>query len=129
MAKFIRIKHYVINLDTLTYVRVDQDHIDFGFAFPTEKPGGQNYVRLERGTDLQDSEFEEVREFVLQLPDPDRVVVPLRPSVSMQVRVGGSGTSDGKAGTHRQACRQEKCVPLQLRFSGRIKMYNVRGKS
>ena len=40
MAKFIRIKHYVINLDTLTYVRVDQDHIDFGFAFPTEKPGG-----------------------------------------------------------------------------------------
>jgi hypothetical protein len=75
MAKFIRIKHYVINLDTLTYVRVDQDHIDFGFAFPTEKPGGQNYVRLERGTDLQESEFEEVREFVFQLPDPDRVIV------------------------------------------------------
>ncbi len=75
MARFIRIKHYVINLDTLTYVRVGENHIDFGFAFPTEKPGGQNYVRLERGTGLSDAEFEEVKDFVFQLPDPDRVVV------------------------------------------------------
>ena len=49
MSQFIRIKHYIINLEVVTYVRVDKEHIDFGFAFPTEKPGGQNFVRLERG--------------------------------------------------------------------------------
>jgi hypothetical protein len=75
MSSFIRIKHYIINLDTLTYVRVEENLIDFGFAFPTEKPGGQNYVRLERGVDLGDREFNEVRDFVLELPDADRVVV------------------------------------------------------
>lgn len=75
MSSFIRVKHYIINLDTLTYVRVEESHIDFGFAFPTEKPGGHNYVRLERGIDLKDQEFDEVREFVLGLPDPDRVIV------------------------------------------------------
>jgi hypothetical protein len=75
MTQFIRIKHYVINLETLTYARIGEDHIDFGFAFPTEKPGGQNYVRLEKGKDLSDSEFDEVKEFVLKLPDPDRVLV------------------------------------------------------
>jgi len=75
MAEFIRIKHYIINLETLTYIRVEDNHIDFGFAFPTEKPGGQNYVRLERGVNLPDAEFEEVKDFVLRLPDPDRVIV------------------------------------------------------
>jgi hypothetical protein len=75
MSSFIRIKHYIINLDTLTYVRLDENHIDFGFAFPTEKPGGQNYVRLERGVSLDEQEFKEVRDFVLSLPDPDRVIV------------------------------------------------------
>ncbi len=75
MAQFIRIKSYVINLDTLTYIRIEDDWIDFGFTFPTEKPGGQNFVRLVRGVNLQDPEFNEVKEFVLQLVDPDRVVL------------------------------------------------------
>ena len=75
MAQFIRIKSYIINLDTLTYIRIDDNWIDFGFAFPTEKPGGQNFVRLVRGVNLQDPEFNEVKEFVLQLVDPDRVVL------------------------------------------------------
>lgn len=75
MAQFIRIKSYIINLDTLTFIRVEEKWIDFGFAFPTEKPGGQNFVRLERGINLQDREFEEVRDFVLQLPDPDRIIL------------------------------------------------------
>ena len=75
MSQFIRIKYYIINLETITYIRAEDDHIDFGFAFPTEKPGGQNYIRLERGVNLQDAEFEEVKDFVLSLPDPDRVIV------------------------------------------------------
>jgi hypothetical protein len=75
MADFARIKHYIINLETLTYIRVGEDHIDFGFAFPTEKPAGQNYVRIERGVDLQETEFADLREFVFGLPDPDRVIV------------------------------------------------------
>jgi hypothetical protein len=75
MSQFIRIKYYIINLETLTYIRVDENHIDFGFTFPTEKPGGQNFVRIEKGTHLKEAEFEEVKEFVMQLPDPDRVLV------------------------------------------------------
>ncbi|RPJ58357.1 MAG: hypothetical protein EHM12_07940 [Dehalococcoidia bacterium] len=75
MSQFIRIKHYIINLETITYIRVGGTHIDFGFAFPTEKPGGQNYVRLEKGVDLDDADFDEVRDFALSLPDPDRVIV------------------------------------------------------
>ncbi len=75
MAQFIRIKSYIINLDTLTYIRIDDNWIDFGFAFPTEKPGGQNFVRLVRGVNLQDREFDELKEYVLQLPDPDRVIL------------------------------------------------------
>ncbi len=74
MSEFVRIKHYVINLETITYIRVEAEHIDFGFTFPTEKPGGQNFVRLVRGTSLTDGEFEELKEFVLRLPDPDRVI-------------------------------------------------------
>jgi hypothetical protein len=75
MAQFIRIKHYIINLETLTYIRIEQNHIDFGLTFPTAKQEGQNFVRIERGAHLNDAEFEEVKEFVLQLPDPDMVVV------------------------------------------------------
>jgi hypothetical protein len=75
MAEFIRIKNYIINLETLTYIRVGETTVDFGLTFPTEKPGGQNFVRVEKGVDLQDSEFEEVKDFVLHLPDPDRVIV------------------------------------------------------
>jgi hypothetical protein len=75
MSEFIRIKQYVVNIENLTYIRVTEEHIDFGFAFPTERPGGPNYIRLERGADLKDQEFAEVKEFVMQLPDPDRVLV------------------------------------------------------
>ncbi len=75
MSQFIRIKHYIINLETLTYIRVGENYIDFGFTFPTEKPGGQNYVRLERDVDLDSAGFEEVKDFALSLPDPDRVIV------------------------------------------------------
>jgi hypothetical protein len=75
MAQFIRIKHYLINIETLTYARAEEAHIDFGFAFPTEKPGGHNYVRLERGKGLTDEEFEEVKTYVLSLADPDRILV------------------------------------------------------
>jgi hypothetical protein len=39
------------------------------------KKGGQNYIRLEKGSYLQDAEFEQVKEFVLQLPELDRVIV------------------------------------------------------
>ncbi len=75
MSEFARIKQYIINLETLTYIRVGENHIDFGFAFPTEKPGGQNYVRLEKGVDLKEGEYAELREFVFGLPDPDRVII------------------------------------------------------
>jgi hypothetical protein len=75
MTDFLRIKHYIINLEKLTYIRVGDYYVDFGFAFPTKKPGGINYVRLERNVDLQESEFEELKGFVFGLPDPDRVVV------------------------------------------------------
>lgn len=75
MPQFIRIKNHFFNLDSLAYVRVEKDYIDFGFAFPTDPACGQNFIRLERGSQLQDAEFEQVKEFVLQLPDPDRVIV------------------------------------------------------
>ncbi len=77
MAQFVRIKNYFFNLDGLAYVRAEKNFIEFGFAFPiqTQPACGQNYIRLERGADLQDAEFEQVKEFVLQLPDPDRVIV------------------------------------------------------
>ncbi|MBA4418348.1 MAG: hypothetical protein C0392_10635 [Syntrophus sp. (in: bacteria)] len=75
MSEFVRIKQYIINLETLTYIRVGDNYIDFGFTFPTQKHDGKNYVRLERGVDLQDTEFNEVKDFVIQLPDPDRIVV------------------------------------------------------
>lgn len=75
MEPFIRIKNYIINLENLAYVRLDENYIDFGFAFHSEKLGGQNFIRLERGSHLRDDEFEQVKDFVLQLPDPDRVIL------------------------------------------------------
>jgi hypothetical protein len=75
MTPFFRIKHYLINLDRLAYVRVEENFIDFGFSFPVEKTSGHHFIRLERGSELDPGEFEQVEEFVLQLPDPDRVVV------------------------------------------------------
>jgi hypothetical protein len=75
MTPFFRIKHYLINLDRLAYVAVEENHIDFGFSFPVEKSGGHHFIRLERGSLLNHAEFEQVKKFVLQLPDPDRVIV------------------------------------------------------
>ncbi len=73
MSPFMRIKNHVINLQHLTYVYVGHDYIDFGFGCPGEGDG-QNHIRFQKGSDLKDSEFDEVKEFVMQLPDPDRVI-------------------------------------------------------
>ena len=75
MSSFVRIKNHFFNLESLVYVRVEKDYIDFGFAFPVDPTCGQNYIRLEKGSQLEEEEFELVKEFVLQLPDPDRVIV------------------------------------------------------
>ncbi len=75
MTPFFRIKNYLINMDRLAYVRVEESLIDFGFSFPVEKTGDCHYIRLEKGSNLSTAEFEQVKEFVLQLPDPDRVIV------------------------------------------------------
>ncbi len=75
MPTFIRIKSYIINLESIAYIRVEEKNIDFGFAFHSESLASQNYIRLQRGSDLPDAEFEQVKEFVLQLPDLDRVIV------------------------------------------------------
>jgi len=74
MSAFFRIKNYIINLEGLAYVRLENNFIAFGFSFHSETLEGQNYIRFEKGTDLQDSEFEQVKEFVLQLPELDRVI-------------------------------------------------------
>jgi hypothetical protein len=76
MTPFIRIKSYVINLQNLAYVHVSEGHIDFAFAFPSEGgQGGRNCIRLVKGSDLSDGDFQEVVDFLMQLPDPDRVIV------------------------------------------------------
>ncbi|OPY59574.1 MAG: hypothetical protein A4E57_04694 [Syntrophorhabdaceae bacterium PtaU1.Bin034] len=72
MTPYVRIKEYVINLQNVTFIRVKDDCIDFGLV---ERQDGQNYIRFEKGVDLQEAEFEQVREFVLELPDPDRVIL------------------------------------------------------
>lgn len=73
MSPFVRIKNRVINLQNLAYIAVEANHIDFGFA--VQEPGVDNFIRFTKGSDLKEAEFEEVKEFVLQLPDPDRVIV------------------------------------------------------
>jgi hypothetical protein len=75
MSAFIRIKDYIINLEALAYVRIENDFIAFGFNFHSGELGEQNYIRFEKGSHLQDAEFEQVKEFVLQLPEVDRVIV------------------------------------------------------
>ncbi len=75
MAPYVRIKGYVINLENVAYIQVKDDSIDFSFAYETKKPGDRDYIRFEKGVDLSDSEFEQVREFVLELPDPDRMII------------------------------------------------------
>jgi hypothetical protein len=75
MTPFIRIKKYVINLENVAYVSVAEDHIDFAFTFSSEGEGDRNYLRLTKGSDLSEADFQEVTEFIIQLPDPDRVIV------------------------------------------------------
>lgn len=75
MSAFIRIKNYIINLEALAYARIENDYIALGFMFHSEELSGQNYVRFEKGSHLQDAEFEQVKEFLLQLPEVDRVIV------------------------------------------------------
>ena len=75
MSAFIRIKNYVINLEALAFAKVEKDSIAFGFSFHSEALEGQNVVLFVKGTHLQDDEFEQVKEFVLALPNLDRVIV------------------------------------------------------
>ncbi len=75
MSAFFRIKNYVINLEALAYVRIEDTYIAFGFTFHADTMEGQNYIRFEKGTHLSDAEFDQVKEFVLQLPELDRVIV------------------------------------------------------
>ncbi len=72
MTPYVRIKEYVINLQNVAFIRVADTHIDIGLV---ERYDGQNYIRFEKGSDLLEGEFEQVKEFVLDLPDPDRVIV------------------------------------------------------
>ncbi len=74
MSAFIRIKNYIINLEALAYARIENDYIALGFTFHSEELSGQNYIRFEKGSHLQDAEFEQVKEFLLQLPEVDRVI-------------------------------------------------------
>lgn len=46
MAAFFRIKNYVINLEALAYVRIENSFIVFGFTFHADTIEGQNYIRL-----------------------------------------------------------------------------------
>ncbi len=75
MKSFIRIKSYIINLDNLAYVTIASDQIDFVFTAASDKDGASSQIRLTKGADLTVGDFQEVMDFVLQLPDLDRVVV------------------------------------------------------
>ena len=75
MSAFFRIKNYIINLEALAYVQVENNSISFGFTFHSESLEGQNFIRLVKGTHLQEEEFDQVKEFVLQLPESDRVII------------------------------------------------------
>ncbi len=75
MSAFFRIKNYIINLESLAYVQIEENFVAFGFTFHSETLQGQNYIRLDKGTHLQEAEFDLVKEFVLQLPESDRVIV------------------------------------------------------
>jgi hypothetical protein len=75
MAPYVRIKGYVINLQNIAYIQIEETFIDFSFAFEGKHAGGPDYLRFEKGTDLTESEFEQVKDFVLDLPDPDRVII------------------------------------------------------
>lgn len=71
----MRIKNYLVNLENLAYVLVRENYTDYGFHFHSEKLDGKNFLRLERGTHLKGSEFEEGKEIVYELPGQDRVIL------------------------------------------------------
>jgi hypothetical protein len=75
MTDFDRIKNYINNVEALAYVRIEENAIAFGFRFHSEALSGRNYIQLERGTQLQDAEFEQIKEFAQDLPKLDRVIV------------------------------------------------------
>ena len=72
---FVRIQNERINLGNPAYVAVGENEIESGFNFHPEKPDGQNFLRLERGTHLEGPKFEEGKEFVHPLLDPDPVIL------------------------------------------------------
>lgn len=83
----MKIKNYLINLGKLAYVLVGENYTDFGFHFHLEKLDGENFLRLERGTHLKGSEFEEDKEFGYQLPDLDCVILlEKKPDITFNVR-------------------------------------------
>jgi hypothetical protein len=78
MSAFIRIKDYFINLDALAYIKIEDAAIAFRFCeltSPTEKSEGKNYIRFEKGIDLKDVEFKQLKEYISDLPSLDRVVI------------------------------------------------------
>lgn len=78
MSAFIRIKDYFINLDALAYIKIEEDAVAFRFcefSSRAEKLEGQNYIRFEKGIDLKDVEFRQLKEFISELPALDRVVI------------------------------------------------------
>ena len=75
MSDFIRIKNYIINMEALAYVQIENGYIAFGFSHNSESPAGRNHVRFDKGTHLTELEFEQLKEFVLELPAVDRVII------------------------------------------------------
>jgi hypothetical protein len=71
MSAYVRIKEYIINLQSVCSVRVTDDVIEFALISAS---GAPPMIRFERGKDLQEGEFDQVREFVYDLVDPDRVI-------------------------------------------------------
>jgi hypothetical protein len=75
MTDFIRIKNYLINVEALAYVQIEEDAISFGFRFHSDVLSGKNLIRFERGIQLGDEEFNLLKEFALELPKHDRVIL------------------------------------------------------
>jgi hypothetical protein len=78
MAAFIRVKDYFINLDSLAYIKIDDDSVSFGFCgigSPSAALEGQNTIRFEKGTHLEAVELKQLKEFISDLPPLDRVVI------------------------------------------------------
>jgi hypothetical protein len=67
VSQYIRIKEYTINMQNLAFVRITADCVEFAFA-------GSAALRFQRGIDLDQGEFEQLSEFLNDLPDPDRVI-------------------------------------------------------